>query len=224
MNHRPTLEGKRGYEKSIRDTIQHARLLKGHTKLKYRLDVTVGDDASRKRLRLGPETEGAEGAEDKEGAEGKGETRSNFLSLGAGQQLAVLAKASNTGAELDHLESEKLQQLKTNGLNQPDSDHLAESSNSQTSDSSEAETDLDSESDAALMAELDKLRKDRQQRDPDVSIKPNLESKPLPTEPPKRSWRSSRPFAKKASNSEKQYTADTLNSGTHKQFMNKYIR
>lgn len=39
MNHRPTLEGKRGYEKTIRDSIQHARLLRGYTRLKFRQDV-----------------------------------------------------------------------------------------------------------------------------------------------------------------------------------------
>lgn len=98
------------------------------------------------------------------------------------------------------------------------------SEHSQTdSDSSEYESEEDDEEEA-LMAELAKIRKEREEQKKSVALSGNpLFNANGNEKTAKTSWRSSTPFARKES-AKKDFTTSTLESDTHRQFMSKYFR
>lgn len=225
MNHRPTLEGKRGYEKSIKDTIQHARLLKSHTKLKYRLDVSAEEVLyEQKRHKAGPASEdesvtsefkpAVENSSEYKKLEGNGDVLEHLKDP---ETINSLEKPIQEYYDDDDKE-EKTSSEQSNALDtKREASNNSEANTSSGDNRDDFESDSDSESDSeALQAELDALRKEKERE-----VKVEVANA---TAPPKKSWRSSRPFAKKETKATDQYTVNTVQSSTHKQFMSKYVR
>lgn len=227
MNHRPTLEGKRGYEKAIKDTIQHARLLKGHTQLKFRLDVVelgvkerfVVDELQSEQKRL--KTDESAGL----GLDYSSESDSDAGNLLAGE-AAEAALGNGVSGTIDpsvgiHSKVSLRDIEKKDGVSGDagaDSENRSGSEGGSDSGSESESESEDEESDSeAIRAELEKLREEEllsQQKTDQVSN----------SLPKKSSWRSSRPFTNSSSTSQQLYTTDSLKSSTHKQFLSKYIR
>lgn len=227
MNHRPTLEGKRGYEKAIKDTIQHARLLKGHTQLKFRLDVVelgvkerfVVDALQSEQKRL--KTDESAGL----GLDYSSESDSDAENLLAGEASEAALGNGVSGTIDPSVGIQSKDSLRDTEKKDGDSaDAGADSETrsgseggSESSSESESESE-DEESDSeAIRAELEKLREEEllsQQKADQISN----------SLPKKSSWRSSRPFTNRSSTSQQLYTTDSLKSSTHKQFLSKYIR
>lgn len=219
MNHRPTLEGKRGYEKSIKDTIQHARLLKSHTKLKYRLDV-LSEDVSNgeKRHKAGPTSDGESLESKLQAAIDKSGDKEGQIDEAKSQALPDLRHKSEMEPKADNNGNgdKETEQLDTLLENKNKAEEDADDDGSSASNTDDSGSDEESESDSeALQAELDALRKEKELE----KMAENAKTAPL-----KKSWRSTRPFAKKDSKAADQYTVNTVKSSTHKQFMSKYIR
>lgn len=244
MNHRPTLEGKRGYEKTIKDSIQHARLLKGHTKLKFRLDVAdfasneVAAEPKTKQqksagtpsLRLDYDS-GSDSGLDELPAGNLSKPDSSDNGVGQSHEAVVMDHKSdgpkvtlnvNQGARAEPVElevnSKVLSEEDPASRSKSDSKPEIESEPQSNSDS-DSQSDSDSDSDSeAVLAELQKLRKEN-------GTTASVSNSPNSLEPPKRkSWRSNRPFAKELKATSPKYTSDALASSTHEQFMSKFVR
>lgn len=212
MNHRPTLEGKRGYEKSIKDSIQHARLLKGHSQLKFRLDIpqtsperdTEEPDSKRQKeekasdLRLDYDSD----------------TDSDLDELLVGHETKVVA--SENGGDVEEKVTVKQSRQDVAEIVAEDEPGSKSESNSDSEPNYESESDSESDSDA-LLAELQRLREEKGSTTVDASPS-------APTEAPKKkSWRSVKRFATTLKGSTS-YTTDALASSTHQQFMSKFVR
>lgn len=232
MNHRPTLEGKRGYEKSIKDTIQHARLLKSHSKLKYRLDVLSGETSNGDKrhkansaarpesaIAAAPESlddENKKAIEEKEEVKRNSDNSEDCSQLESGKTREKLGE-NDTEDDVGKENSKKevVNALDTNkDANDKKVEDNADDSGSDSDSGTDSESDSDSDTEA-LQAELDALRKEKEREAKNEN--PGLSA------PSKKSWRSSRPFAKKDSKDTDKYTVNTVKSSTHKQFMSKYI-
>lgn len=103
----------------------------------------------------------------------------------------------------------------------------AAQSSSSASSGEESGSDYESEDDTeALMAELAKIRKEREDKKKEESAlkgNPLLHMGDLPA--PKKSWRSNTAFKRsKPDKKEDEFTTDTLNSDTHRKFLSKYVR
>lgn len=208
-NHRPTLEAKRGRHNEIKGSIQHSRALKTHTLLKLRLDVQgaqVEPSVGKRALEsLQQETKRAK--------------TDDAGTIEQAEQLVV--KPAADGPEQRQTSSE---------LQSVDEQHRAESSkeSEEEGDSEDygddsEEEDGDSEAEALeLAAELEKAKKEKER---DLRTTQAMRNDPLAlhqTPPQRQSWRSTARFARAPTQS-KDYTTDTLNSATHKNFLSKYI-
>lgn len=194
MNHRPTLEGKRGYEKTIKDTIQHARLLKGHTRLKYRQDLPKDEsEGNKKRVK-------------RKDVENKTEETEEEIQDARYMKIAEDSESNeNTSHELA-LADKTVQRYSIKEL---EATKDKETGSERDSDS-DSELDSDSE---AMRAELEIIRKEKEANS---LVKEHPGSK-------KSSWRS-RPFAKKQVLTDAKYTTNTMASSQHKHFLSRYIR
>lgn len=111
-NHRPTLENKRGKETKIKDSIQHARLLKSHSHMKLRPDVAGATFPETKTKELEGAGEDAEDAGDAgHGTVGSGHNSDN-------SDNSVSESESDDESELQ-AELAKLQQEKQSKLAAP---------------------------------------------------------------------------------------------------------
>lgn len=192
-NHRPTLESKRGRANAIKDTIQHSRSLNSQTSLKLRLDIQ------------GTKLDSSTGkrALDELQAERK-RPKTEFKE---GDELKAAEKAEQ------HVNAQKKTEVEDDQQSAEDSD--------EESDSEEEEEEDDDEE--ALMAELAKLRKEKEKQKLALSGNPLMSPDGTETTS-KKSWRSRAPFAKRMTTAPKSFTTNTLESDTHHRFLSKYFR
>lgn len=204
-NHRPTLESKRGRANAIKDTIQHARSQNSQGSLKLRPDVesTRIDSVRAKRA---------------------------LDELHPAKKVKLNGEETDDIDEVDAAEEENQNKLsKTlNSTESANSEEAGESdeesgSNSEGNTDSESDSDLESESEAELLAELAKIKKEKEEkRKLALAGNPLIDSEGNDTQP-KKSWRSQNRFGKKPE-AAKTFTTNSLESDVHRQFLTKYFR
>lgn len=208
-NHRPTLESKRGRENAIKDTIQHSRSLNGQTSLKLRLDI--------KGTNFDPSV-GKRALDELEVEHKRVKT----------EKTEISKEEEVKHEKVEKKEAQGIEEVEGNEANGLDSDNRnAEENNEQSEgeqDEEEEESDESEEDDeGALMAELAKIRKEKEKQK--LALAGNPLMSPDGTETTsKRSWRRNAPFAKKATTQPKPFTTNTLESDTHRKFLSKYFR
>lgn len=242
-NHRPTLESKRGKVNSITDTISHSRALPQQTTLKYREDGSKVEHKKGKRaleelktellIREGrlPELsendhiskriklkENHENLQIKETEEGN-----NDIGIDDDNEDKIDNKSDEDGDVSNDNEGDDIDSY--SGLEDSESDDEGDS---------EDETEL-------LLAELAKIRQERQEEkerveeqakidrallsNPLVSVKSEDKDK-IEEAPKKKSWRLTTTFSNRPNKVSEQdtYTNDTLRSKHHQNFLNKFVR
>lgn len=116
------------------------------------------------------------------------------------------------------------------GLVRPDDAGTGEPASTRESGGPDSDSDSDSESEdsdtEALMAELAKIRQEKEAKKKEQSA---LKGNPLLSideEPAsKKGWRSNTAFSRsKRTKEDPEFTTDTLNSDTHRKFLSKYVR
>lgn len=214
-NHRPTLESKRGRAHEIKDSITHSRAQRGQTSLKLRLDVgSQIDPVIAKRA-----------FEELQGPNKK--PKKVLDSESVGEEQSIDSEVSEDSTEQKEADKEQVSTVdndeKENGSGEHDSEK----------DDSESEGDSDSDSNdsdtQALMEQLAIIRKEKEEKLRKEKLKKEAEAlkgNPLLANadaPPKKSWRTATAFGR-AKKSSLEYTTNSTESQTHKNFLSKYVR
>ncbi|KAK6455493.1 Pre-mRNA-splicing factor Cwf15/Cwc15 [Scheffersomyces xylosifermentans] len=254
-NHRPTLESKRGKVQAIGDTIAHARALPQQTKLKYRQDVPDGKNIDYKtgkkaveelkRELLASEESSVEGSKRRFQVE-----QEESIKFQENKRIRSQKEVDEETSEIqsknkDHSEEDEVVNDEEEGDEDDDDNDDNDEDEDEDDEGSEEESDIDSEEETKqLLAELAKIKQERQAEKDKVEQeerkKKALSSNPLVQVKDaessneetngfkaKKSWRSTTAFSNKpnkAKTDEESYTNDTLKSDYHQKFLSKYVR
>lgn len=189
-NHRPTLESKKGKKRAIGDTIVHARSLAQQTNLKYRHDTPI--DISSEEVKQ---------FHDQVNKKIKVSTRPDDEPVKPADNIVVVKELDGVLDLGKSLDSEVESGAESEGA----------------SEESDSESESDSE---ALLAELAKIKAEKEQKRAE-------QQKVIEESSKKKSWRTSAFKQKKPMKKPSQQTTFTTNSielEYHQSFLSKFIR
>lgn len=229
-NHRPTLEGKKGRNNTIQDSIKHARALPQNTRLKFRSDVRkpiLSHSKGNKAVKeLKEELLLSEIATN-------GDKRNKDI---ADKETSISNATLLTGVTGPKENEKHASDDENTTGNEPQPESEGSTFSLEEEDEEEEEEETDDE-DELIMQELAKIKKERalkrendsvaKEKD-DVSQKNpllNIDKNRGTGGPKASSWRKTTAFRnEKSQHNGEEYTNDTLKSEFHQKFLSKYIQ